>query len=339
MEIHLDYATFNFDSDTMNQNLVAKALLGDHSDLHCSYKCLNENSPSVSPFGLSWLNNSGFAPRPHRLQVSGLGCDNFFYVLPNLVSMCNNNGGECSFSRLDFAFDVIIKRDEWKKFISSAFESSLSSDRVLKKYTLAGSGEAMTVYIGSRTSPRFFRIYNKTLEDKSYIYKENGIPKELPDDSCVIRYEVELKRKLWNREGKKVVVDPSPLFYQYYSGDDELAEYIKELWLSFGDDVLLPGGFSDANLTLLSKNKNFASISLQNAHDLTEERVYNEPYSFTKVTDYVVDKFGKYIPFIVANLHKFQICEDKAKTFIGFLPYYPTDYFVNTGLTELEDSD
>lgn len=211
MEIHLDYATFNFDSGCMDMDHVAISLLGsENQDLRWSQKGLNENSPSVSPYGLSWLNNSGYAPRPHRLQVSGLGCENFFYTLPQLVVDCHKNGGECSFSRLDFAFDVIIKKEEWKNFITSAFASSLNSERVLKKYTLAGSGEAMTIYIGSRSSPRFFRIYNKSLEDKNYKFRDNGQEIPVPDDSFVIRYEVELKRKLWNRDGKKVVVDPSP---------------------------------------------------------------------------------------------------------------------------------
>ena len=159
MEIHLDYATFNFDADCMCKSDVAAALCGDSfRDLRWFQKGLNDNSPCVSPFGLSWLNNSGFAPRPHRLQVSGLGCDKFFYTLPQLVTKVRANGGDCSFSRLDFAFDVLISESQWKDFITSAFSSSLESDRDRKKYTLAGSGSAMTVYIGSRTSPRFFKI-------------------------------------------------------------------------------------------------------------------------------------------------------------------------------------
>ena len=204
MEIHLDYATFNFDSECMTRADVVSALCGDDSfhDLRWSQKGLNDNSPSVSPFGLSWLNNSGFAPRPHRLQVSGLGCDKFFYTLPQLVTRVRNNGGDCSFSRLDFAFDVLMLKSDWKSFITSAFSSSLDSTRDRKKYTLAGSGSAMTVYIGSRSSPRFFRIYNKSLEDRDYVYFENGQPVTVPDGYYVIRYEVELKRKLWNRDGK-----------------------------------------------------------------------------------------------------------------------------------------
>ena len=66
MEIHLDYATFNFDADCMSKVDVASALCGDpHCDLRWSVRGLSDNSPAVSPFGLSWLNNSGFAPRHH----------------------------------------------------------------------------------------------------------------------------------------------------------------------------------------------------------------------------------------------------------------------------------
>ena len=49
---------------------------------------------------------------------------------------------------------------------------------IMKKYTVAGSGENMTIYIGSRLSDIYFRIYNKSLESKSkksdYTFKENG---------------------------------------------------------------------------------------------------------------------------------------------------------------------
>lgn len=341
MVIHLDYATFNFDLGTMTPDEVGHALLGDENcNLHWVKNDLSDNALLRSPFGISWLPNSGYAPRPHRLQVSGFGCDNFFYTLPNLVSSCNARNGDCSFSRLDFAFDVIIEETEWKKFISKAFESSLNSERQLKKYTLSGTGLAMTIYIGSRTSPRFFRIYNKTLQDKQYIYHDDsGCEVKVPDGFCVIRYEVELKRKLWNRDGKKVVIDPSPLFYDYYSGEQSLVDYIRSLWLSFGDDILLPYDFENAPLSLLSKNKNFVQISQRNAVELTEEKVYKAPYSFDHVVNYVVEKFGQYIPFIIADKMLFDICQDKASIRIGFVPDYNLDNFLHTGTYEIDDSD
>lgn len=337
MEIRLDYVTFNFSANCMSTYEVGKTLLGDNSLMRWASHGLNENALITSPHGVSWLNNSGFAPRPHRLQVSGLGCNKFAYTLPMLVSSCAKNGGETTFSRIDFAFDVIMKRDQWKSFIVHAFESSLKSDRKYKVYNLIGHGEDMTIYIGNRTSPKYFRIYNKTLQDPNYIYSENEKQIDLDVDQCVIRYEVELKRKLWNRNGNKVVYDPSPFFYQYYEADDTLAQMIKELWLSFGDDVLLPVGFKDAELTLMSKNKNFASISRSAAIEITEENVVKAPYLFDNVKNYVIEKFGQYIPFIVADRIDMQICEDKCKARIGFVPEYDIDFLSATRLDD--DSD
>lgn len=328
MEIRLDYATFNFSTGAMSPELVGKTLLGDNSLMRWSSKGNSgENSLVVSPHGCSWLPNSGYSLRPHRLQVSGLGCHNFAYVLPNLISVCSANGGEVSFSRLDFAFDVLIKRSEWKEFVKHAFSSSIDSDRDRKKYTLAGSGEAMTVYIGARSSPKFFRIYNKTLEDPRYQFKDNGVAVDVPDDSCVVRYEVELKRKLFNRNGNKVVFDPSPLFFQYYNNDDSLCDMIHDLWMSFGDDVLLPEGFASEKLILQSKNKDFVSISPEFALEVTNDLVVHSPYSFDRVRNYVVRNFAQYIPFIVADKIDWQICLDSALSRIGFFP--EIDLFVN----------
>lgn len=173
MEIRLDYATFNFDRDSVSVDSISRALSGDTS---CAFraKSLREGALLVSPFGLSYLDNSGFAPRPHRLQVSGVGCEKFFFTLPRLVDLCRNNGGDCSFSRLDFAFDVLISEDAWRDFVCSAFQHSLFSERKAKKFSLAGKGLDMTVYIGSRVSDYYFRIYNKSLESKSYVYQGNS---------------------------------------------------------------------------------------------------------------------------------------------------------------------
>lgn len=338
MLIRLDWATFNFSSQSMNMRKVSKSLLGHDADLRFVPKGKND-SFQVSPYGLSWLDDCGYDIRPHRLQVSGLGCSNFALTLPQLVLDCNNNGGEVSFSRLDFAFDVLMPEDRWSNFLVNAFDSSLHSNRSYKAYSLAGSGSAMTVYIGSRTSPRFFRIYNKSQQDKHYQFlDDDGNIADVPDGYCVIRYEVELKRKLWNRDGKKVVVDPSPLFYDYYSGEDSLVDYIRNLWLSFGDDVILPDDFATAPLVLLSKVKILLkNISRQAACEVTEEEVYKRPYSFEHVLDYVVTRFGKYIPFIVASPTDYLICEDACRAYIGFVPDVDPDRFIKTNFEEESD--
>lgn len=337
MEIRLDYATVNFDAQSISVDDISKALSGSEN-LFFKAKGLSENALLVSPFGLSYLNNSGFAPRPHRLQVSGIGCEKFAYTLPNLVSTCRSNGGECSFSRLDFAFDVVISNDQWKEFIKSAFSSSIDSERIRKKYTLAGSGLEQTIYIGSRVSDAYFRIYNKSLENPSYIYTVNGLPRNIPLDHSVIRYEIELKRHVHHRSNGDVVFDPSPLFFDYYSGEDSLIDYIKNLWLDFGDPVLLPDGFESAELHLLSKNKNFASISLQAALDVVQQNLNSEPRSFDDTIDYVVSHFGKYIPFIVSDFDLLKSCEYLCKCYCGFIPQYNLDNFYKYQFDDIDDT-
>ena len=205
MEIRLDYATFNFDKNCINVDQISHALAGDQNVM------LRQKGKSgsflVSPFGLSYLDDSGWSPRPHRLQVSGVGCEKFAYTLPNLITECRNNGGECSFSRLDFAFDVLISKESWKSFLAKAFASSLYSERERKKYALAGDGMAMTVYIGSRRSDYYFRIYNKSLESKDYVYTENGQIVDVDDDEFVIRYEIEMKRHFHCNNHKSILKD------------------------------------------------------------------------------------------------------------------------------------
>lgn len=338
MEIRLDYATFNFDAGTVSPEGISKALCGQDS-LCFRSRGLSENALMVSPFGLSYLSNSGFASRPHRLQVSGVGCEKFGPTLPNLVALCQSNGGELSFSRLDFAFDVLISDEDWKTFIVKAFSSSINSDRQRKKYNVAGSGLGMTIYIGSRLSDYYFRIYNKTLENPTYVYTENNLPVPVPDGYSVIRYEIEMKRHVHHRGDSTVVFDPSQYFYDYYSAEDGLASHIKQLWLSFGDEVLLPPGFADARLELLSKNKNFASISRETALEIVQDKLNSEPRSFDDTLRYVVSHFGKYIPFIVADYYSYKECEIACKYYCGFVPVPVLDNFIDNELLDLDDED
>ena len=318
MEIRLDYATFNFDKNCIDVDQISHALAGDQ-DVMLRQKG-KSGSFLVSPFGLSYLNDSGWSPRPHRLQVSGVGCEKFAYTLPNLVTACNENGGECSFSRLDFAFDVIIKKDQWKSFLAKAFESSLYSERRLKKYALTGDGMAMTVYIGSRRSDYYFRIYNKSLESKEYVYTENGQVIDISDNEFVIRYEIEMKRHVHHIDNKCTVFDPSRYFFDYYNENNDLCEVIRNLWLDFGEDVLLPDGFAECELTLYSKNKNFASITPSVAIEVTQDRITNDSKQFSDTLFYIVSHFGKYIPFLVDRADLYEACQYLCKQFCGFVP-------------------
>ena len=344
MEIRLDYATFNFDRDSVTVDSISRALSGDTS---CAFraKSIREGALLVSPFGLSYLDNSGWSPRPHRLQVSGVGCEKFYYTLPRLVDLCHDNGGDCSFSRLDFAFDTLMPDDDWRDFICAAFSHSLNSDRKAKKFSLSGKGLDMTVYIGSRVSDYYFRIYNKSLESAakgskkpSYVYQENGVPVDVPDGYSVIRYEIEMKRHVHHRGDVTTIFDPSQYFFDYYNESPSLLEEIRRLWLSFGDDVLLPPGFADAELSYLNKNKNFVQLSDDSRLAITQERVEYDYRQFNDTLIHIVTHFGKYIPFLVQDEDLYSECEYRAKEFCGFCPRPDPDRFLDPGLSDLDDA-
>ena len=331
--VRLDYATCNFAPGQMSYTKVGKILLGD-SDLHWKTKGLSENAPMVSPLGLRWMENNGYSELPHKLEISGVGCTHFAPVLPDLMKDVDHR-----FSRLDFAFDVLIDRAAWRAFICRAFESSLSSERQRKQYRLSGQGEAMTIYIGSRRSPKFFRIYNKSMEDEKYKYVEDGEEKEVPEGMCVVRYEVELKRHNATSQDGIRVYDPSPAFDWYY-GDEEhqqkLCEEIRKMWLSFGDEVLLPDGFSSVKMETLSKSVILFNSREENLQDV-RSKLHDFPHSFDRTLSYIVDKFGKYLPYIISDPEYMQQCHDACKYHFGFVPEYYLEAEKPAGFYDLDD--
>ena len=139
----------------------------------------------------------------------------------------------------------------------------MENQRQRKKFLLQGSGEAMTVYIGSRNSPRYFRVYNKSLQSPSYEFvSPDGTISPVSDDECVIRYEIESSwQSRWLR-GQKAYSDPSPLFDWYYSDSEFLSRYVRDSWLSFGSDVMLPDDFENAEFV--------TDISVRNLHPVED---------------------------------------------------------------------
>lgn len=332
--IRLDYATVNFAPGSMSSSKVSKKLLGGDS-LFWNRKGLNENSPLYSPLGLRWMENNGYAEMPHKLEISGVGCTHFSTVLPELV-----NDTEHRFSRLDFAFDVLVSRASWRSFICKAFESSLNSDRERKCFRLSGQGEAMTIYIGSRRSPKFFRIYNKTLEDPKYTFLQDGQEIAVPDDMCVIRYEVELKRHNVHSQNDIRIYDPSPAFEWYYGDDNDqarLCEEIRKLWLSFGDDVLLPDGFESAEMSCLMQNSYFASKTSAERLEEVRENLHEYPRSFEHTLGFLVSRYGKYLPYIISDADYLRECEVACEAAFGFVPEYYIEPSKPSGFYDLDE--
>lgn len=299
----LDYATFNFEAGSMTPSKLGEIVLND--DLRFKSVGLSENSPRVSPFGVSWLQNSGFSARPHRVQFSGVGCSHFEPLLPVLRESATNH-----LSRLDFAFDVVIKKKDWVDFVANAFKESCNSERIAKKITIAGSGQAMTVYIGSRRCAKYCRIYNKSLENPNYELPVGGF---VADDEYLIRYEVEFKRF----KGKGQDFDPSFLFDSYFSDQSTVIEFVKDVWRLYGEEFLLPCPVDDLEL-VCRYDKEYKFCSNDELHRVAEDHLYDSPRVYDSTVSYIVSKFGKYIPLIIADPLYRGLCLQACENYCGF---------------------
>lgn len=335
--LRLDYATFVFEDDSVQPELISDSLAGEGSDLLWRRFGDLPTSPFGSPYGLYYktLNSYGNAS---MCQVSGVGCRKFELTLPVLRDAYSSH-----FSRLDFAFDVIMTRSEWREFVKRAFSESIDSERQAKVFRLSGTGEAMTIYIGARQSERFFRIYNKTLEDPEYVFQYDGQEIPLSEDECVIRYEVEFHRFRRTLRGEKIVLDPSWMFDSYYSEDaSDLFAEVKKQWLSYGADFLLPEGFADCEFETILPKDLFCRVGDPSTYQQVLDGLQMFPHSFDHSLHYVVDRFGQYLPYILQSKQLFMRCMIKARVKFGWdqpINYYFGDFENLSSFAELPDSD
>lgn len=341
-QLRLDYATFNFSEGSMSIKSVSETLAGDYDLMSWKRSGISESAPAYSPLGVRYQENNGFAQRPHKVEISGVGCEKFILTIPALRGAAENH-----LSRVDYAFDVVMTRDDWKSFLCRCFESSMRSERQRKKFRLSGEGEAMTVYIGSRKSSKFFRIYNKTLEDKHYTYYDDCghvVPID-PVKECVIRYEIELHH--WKSTGKTQVreFDPSPTVDWYYSQskDDvaKLHDEVKRMWTSFGNEVLLPAGFESmefVNRCELKQNKNFVQ-SQEKALEVVREELHDYPRTFEHALQFVVERYGRYIPYIMMDSWYRDQCRMECERVFGFAPDWYFEPSKPAGWDDMEDPE
>lgn len=340
--VRLDYATFAFTRDSVNLGKIQQCLSGG-ADLGFRQLGYSENSPLHSPYGLYYKPECGSTQNPHILQVSGVGCEHFRETLPCLAKVLRDGGAQAHFRRIDLCFDVIMSRSAWRHYLAKCFTASMENQRKRKKYLLQGSGEAMTVYIGSRNSPRYFRIYNKSLQSSSYEFvAPDGTISPVADDECVIRYEIE---SIWQSRwlhGQKAYSDPSPLFAWYYSDSEFLFRYVRDSWLSFGSDVMLPDDFENAEFV--------TDISVRNLHPVEDiafpysdvvfanvsARKDCAPYSFEKSLEFAASHYGAYVPYILRDERLLSICRDAAREKFG-LDIGFSVYFYDQALDEFEE--
>ena len=250
--VKLDYATFAFEPGSISISKIEDALA--QCDLHfAQISKASENSPFNSPAGLFYKPNNGAKQSPHSLQVSGYGCELFRSTLPRLASLMQDDHEFGHFSRLDFCFDVVMTKQRWREFYLGVISASVDEmnnpekARKVRKIIYHGYGDSTTVYIGRRTSSSVFcRIYNKSLQDpEKKLCVASGELLDCPDDSFIIRYEVELKYLSVVRPGRRTVYDPSPLFWFYYEDPENLFAYLRKVWNRYGNEMLLPDGWED----------------------------------------------------------------------------------------------
>lgn len=341
--LRLDYATFAFTPGSVDLNRVQSVLAGG-ADLAFRQFGTYDSSPYQSPLGLYYKPDCGSKENPHILQVSGSACEHFRETLPCLGKVLRDGGEQAHFRRLDFAFDVIMSRSDWRKYLSDCFLYSMEQNRQRKKFLLQGSGEAMTIYIGSRNSDRYFRVYNKTLQDPSYLFiNPDGSTTSFSDDQCVIRYEIECKRQNRTRAGQRVVSDPSPMFDWYYSDSQLLFDEVKKQWLSFGNEVMLPAGFEDASFV--------TDIDAKHLHPLLGDivssykevcyanvsvRLQDYPHGFERSLEFAAQRYGAYVPYLLRDQRLLTICKQAARERFGFDIDFYVD-FDDTARYEFEE--
>lgn len=341
--LRLDYATFAFTPGAVDLNRVQSVLAGG-ADLAFRQLGTFDTSPYQSPLGLYYKPDCGSKENPHILQVSGSACEHFRETLPCLGKVLRDGGEQAHFRRLDFAFDVIMARSEWRKYLSDCFIYSMEQTRQRKKFLLQGSGEAMTIYIGSRSSDRFFRVYNKTLQDPSYLFiNPDGTTTPVLEDQCVIRFEIEFKRQNRTRAGQRVVSDPSPMFDWYYSDSQLLFDEVKKQWLSFGNEVLLPVGFEDASFVTDIDAKHLhplvgdiVSPSKEVCYANVSARLQDYPHAFERSLEFAARRYGAYVPYLLRDQRLLTICKQAARERFGFDIDFYVD-FDDTARYEFEE--
>ena len=349
----LDYVTFNFAA--MDLDSLSKSIFGGQSMgfSHISRsnaldgRPLNECQCSSPSLGLFWHPNNGFSEHPFTLQVSGVGCSKLAPVLPILRHCC----GDHHISRLDFAIDILVSKSEWRSTVRGVIDycfDQQDAGRKAKLLSYSGNADATTIYCGSRSSPYYFRIYNKSLEASDYQFYDGDQLVEVPSDCYVIRYEIELKRFRRTLRGEKILIDPTPLFDLYYSSDPfdhaQLSDYIMQLWKSYaadfapviGDSDLTPVWFSHKTEILF----NVPPAESSDALAVVVGSAAYEPFNFDRSVQYVLQHYGKYIPYIVCDSKLYRLCVNSAKVAFTFVPdLLIEDVSHESGYSDFSDPD
>lgn len=308
-ELKIDWCTANFADSFGSSPQELNDLLAGERDIIPWQPGKSENIFFSRALGLNYMLNSGFSDRPRCLRFSGVGCSIFETVLPEFFEKTN-----ASCSRLDLTFDIIMPKCDWfdirQRAIleamehdpdSDLFDSSARRSRCLDIHLDTKTPAASTIYIGSRRGAIFARIYNKSLEDpscKSIVL--DGDDLQCPEDSYIIRYELEFKRHKVTElkdDGTKHIrlFDPTALLDWYFNFDSQLIDYVKKVWSRYGRDYLFPFPLSDLDFSFrIKENKNFVE-KYSSKSVFVSDRIASGVREYDHTLLWVVQHYGAYV--------------------------------------------
>lgn len=313
--LKVDYCAMSFPYNTFSPDDVNDMLVGDEVNLFTPIGKKNDvgiiENPTfyTSEHGVTIQPDNGNRVNDLResIRFSGAGCDKFQRFFPYLYQHYAPN-----ISRLDFAFDVDMSIIEWSRYLETAWYQLKDGEPKQRKkisIVLGSGGDDSTVYIGNRRSAYFFRVYNKTLQ--LHEKPENGKYK--------IRFEVEIKRKSLTRNGERVLYNPNKFFELYYFDKfDELTEELKSLWLSFGEDWLLPEWFNKTFYFVASGGVFLLPDADSNSLLVTKKELAESVQDYERTSNYHFYQDAKYVMGWLLDQNKIKLIKQAFKDLHGF---------------------
>lgn len=294
----IDYCTLNVPENSFTVKSLSEYLIDEDMKFKPVGKSKEPNM-YTSPFGVTFQVNGGYN-KEQVIRFSGTGCENFPYSIGKLHREYN-----ARVSRIDLTFDSDITVDDWRNYLSEVFQQYMNSDRKAKVYTLitGNKKDAATINIGSRRSPFFFRIYNKTLEEG----------KEAENDKYKIRFECELKRFTRTRNGEKEIYDPTHQYELYWKDIKALSTKVKSYWESYAPDFILPYCWEEIEFDYPEQIKNFVDMKVTVKEHIQRETVLRNIRDFDRVLRYIVKNYGQYLPFIIDDNLLLRKCIEACK--------------------------
>ena len=292
---HLDYYAVSL-STILPQWRIEDLHAGDSFDSDFGWRTFGESRVQSRNYGITYR-NLGDSKWQQQIVDTGVGCSTFGHFYKRFSEYCGEYGIDYRCSRVDFAFDVIMKRQAWLELCDAVYmDLRQDPERKNTRWSVIGGGYEQTLNYGTRKdNQKFFRIYNKTLESPLFnLLDDKGNAIVLSDDEFIIRFEVELKRTATSRivGDKKVKYEYCIDQYidYYYNNSDQLSSELCEMWRFMGAyGINVSGGVYEP----IVQNKSF---------------IEDVGYVEGRKVSYVQKVFGDSVVALVKNPRSFRDC-------------------------------